>query len=147
MKCKDCALLKARQKNLNKNPVPRATKEGERFFMDISSIKCESLGKAKFWLLLIDNATDYCFSFFMMKKSVLSKIVRDFVNNLKTQHGITVGIIHCDNASENKKLETDSRKDGLSLKFEYTAPNTPQQNSRVERKIATLYGRVRSILN
>ena len=147
IKCEDCALSKVRQKNLNKDLVPRATKKGERFFMDISSIKYESLGKAKFWLLLIDDATDYCFSFFMKQKSDLSKTVRDLVSNLKAQQDIKVGIIHCDNASENKKLETDSKKDGLGLIFEYTAPNTPQQNGRVERKFATLYGRVRSMLN
>ncbi len=70
--------------------------------MDISSIKYESLEKAKFWLLLIDDATDNCFSFFMKQKSELNKTVRDLVNNLKAQQGIKVGIIHCDNASENK---------------------------------------------
>ena len=147
IKCEDCALSKARQKNLNKDLILRATKKGERLFMDILSIKCENLGKAKFWLLLIDDATDYCFSFFMKQKSDLSKIVQDFVNNLKAQYGIKVGIIHCDNAGENKKLEANSKKDGLGLKFEYTAPNTPQKNIRVERKFVTLYGRVRSMLN
>ena len=83
----------------------------------------------------------------MKKKSDLSKIVLDFVNNLKTHHGITVSIFHCDNADENKRLEADAKRDGHKLKFEYTAPNTPQQNGRVERKFATLYGRVRSMLN
>ena len=147
MKCEDCTLSKARQKNLKKNFVPRGTKKGEQFFMDIYSIKYESLEKAKFQLLLIDDAMDYCFSFFMKKKSDLSKIVLDFVNNLKTQHSITVGIIYCDNAGENKRLEADARRDGHRLKFEYTAPNTPQQNGRVQRKFATLYRRVRSMLN
>jgi transposase InsO family protein len=33
------------------------------------------------------------------------------------------------------------------IKFEYTAPNTPQQNGKIERKFATLYGKIRSILN
>ena len=75
MKCEDCALSKAKQKNLNKNLVPRATKKGEQFFMDISLIKYESLGKAKFWLLLIDDATNYCFSFFMKQKSDLTKFL------------------------------------------------------------------------
>ena len=31
IKCEDCALSKVRQKNLNKDLVPRATKKGERF--------------------------------------------------------------------------------------------------------------------
>jgi transposase InsO family protein len=33
------------------------------------------------------------------------------------------------------------------IKFEYTAPNTPQQNGKIERKFATLYGKIRSVLN
>ena len=36
---------------------------------------------------------------------------------------------------------------GLGIIFEYTAVNTPQQNGRVERKFATLFGRVRAMLN
>lgn len=31
--------------------------------------------------------------------------------------------------------------------FEYTAPNAPQQNGRIERSFATLFGRIRSMLN
>jgi len=108
IKFEDCALSEVRQKNLNKNHVPRVTRKRERLFMDMSSIKHESLGKAKYWLLLIDDATDYCFSFFMKQNSDLSKIVRDLVNDLKAQHDIEIGIIHCGNSSENKKLETDS---------------------------------------
>jgi hypothetical protein len=35
----------------------------------------------------------------------------------------------------------------LNIKFEYTAPGTPQQNGKVERMFATLYGKARSMLN
>ena len=35
---------------------------------------------------------------------------------------------------------------GLGTKFEYTAVGTPQHNSRIERKFATLYGRGRSMV-
>ena len=34
----------------------------------------------------------------------------------------------------------------MKITFEYTAANTPQQNGRIERKFATIYGRVRSML-
>ena len=33
----------------------------------------------------------------------------------------------------------------MKIKFEYTSPGTPQQNGRIERKFATLYGRVRAM--
>ena len=57
-----------------------------------------------------------------------------------------VKIIRCDNAGENRAFEEACKQEGLGLKFEYTAPNTPQQNGRVERKFQTLYGRARAML-
>jgi transposase InsO family protein len=33
------------------------------------------------------------------------------------------------------------------IKFEYTAPNTPQQNGKIERKFATLYIKILSVPN
>jgi transposase InsO family protein len=147
VKCENCALSKARRKNLNKEKVERAGKMGERLFMDISSIKTESFGSKKFWLLLVDDATDCSFSFFLSAKSQLSQTVRDFIKDIKMKHGIETKIIRCDNGGENKGLEKDAKKEGLGLTFEYTAPRTPQQNGRVERKFASLYGRVRAMLN
>ena len=36
--------------------------------------------------------------------------------------------------------------DGLKVTFKYTASRTPQQNERIERKLANLFGRVRAII-
>jgi transposase InsO family protein len=36
---------------------------------------------------------------------------------------------------------------GLKIKFEFTAPGTPEQNGKIERTFATLYGKTRSLLN
>jgi hypothetical protein len=38
-------------------------------------------------------------------------------------------------------------KSELIVKFEFTAPGTPQQNNKVERAFATLFGKTRSMLN
>jgi transposase InsO family protein len=35
----------------------------------------------------------------------------------------------------------------LNIEFEFTAPNTPQQNGKIERKFATVYGKMRAMLN
>ena len=61
-------------------------------------------------------------------------------------NGIMVKTVRCENAGENKSFEKTSKLEGHSIKFEYTAPGTPQQNGRVERKFKTLYGRIRAIL-
>jgi transposase InsO family protein len=68
-------------------------------------------------------------------------------DHLKAKHGRTVKFIRCDNAGENKALEKACLKEGLGIQFEYTAPGTPQQNGKVERKFATLNARVRAMLN
>ena len=52
--CEGCGLGKMRQKNVSKEQVPRAKNVGERIFVDISSIKHESAGGAKFWALFMD---------------------------------------------------------------------------------------------
>ena len=58
-----------------------------------------------------------------------------------------VKVVRCDNAGENKTFEELSKQGGMGITFEYTAPGTPQQNGKCERKFASLYGKVRSMLN
>ena len=62
-------------------------------------------------------------------------------------HNRSLRFIRCDNASGNKKLQEICEKEGFGIQFEYTTPDTPQYNGQIERKFATLYARVRSILN
>ena len=52
-----------------------------------------------------------------------------------------------DHAGENKSLQKALEDEEFNIDFQYTAVGTPQQNSRVERKFATLYSKVCSILN
>ena len=60
---------------------------------------------------------------------------------------ININKIRCDNADENQGLEKKLRKLKFLVNFEQTAPGTPQQNGRVERKFAILFGYTWSILN
>jgi hypothetical protein len=55
--------------------------------------------------------------------------------------------IQCDNAGENKTTQEELRRLAPQVQFEFTAPDTPQQNGPVERKFATLYGRVQATMN
>jgi hypothetical protein len=65
-----------------------------------------------------------------------------------SQYKIKIKCFPCDNAGENKSFQSWLKKKWKSyIKFEYTAPNTPQQNGKIELKFATLYGKIRSVLN
>ena len=55
--------------------------------------------------------------------------------------------LRCDNSSENKMLATEAKAKGMNVIFEFTAPGTPEENGKVERTFATLWGRVRAALN
>jgi hypothetical protein len=55
--------------------------------------------------------------------------------------------IPCDDAGKNKALEKLCIQEQLGINFEYTRPGKPQFNVGVERKFATLYGCVRTMLN
>jgi transposase InsO family protein len=55
--------------------------------------------------------------------------------------------IRLDNSGENTALKklidgTENQK----IKFEFTAPGTPEQNGKIERTFATLYGKTRFLL-
>jgi hypothetical protein len=53
--------------------------------------------------------------------------------------------LRMDNAAENASLNSNLWKEGLHIEVEFPSPNTPEQNGKVERGFATLWGRVRAI--
>ena len=119
--CSDCAKGKAKQANVPKG-VPdekRSKLPGERFFLDISSIKSRSFGGSKFWLLVVDDATGYKFSYFLKRKSETAAKVITLIKHLKATLNYQVKYIRCDNAGENRTLEEKSKEEGLGIIFEY----------------------------
>ena len=117
-----------------------ATQPAKRLLLYISSVNHRSLGGNKFWLLIIDEFTHMKWSFFLKAKSDLSSTVLRFL--AKPQgHNYTPHIICLDNAGENPAFQKTAESKGLGLIFEFTAPNTPQQNGIVERAFSTLYKR------
>jgi hypothetical protein len=63
--CKDCAIEKAKQKNFNKVWLVGSKIPEERIHIDISLINEISLGGAKSWALVVDDCSDYFWSFFL----------------------------------------------------------------------------------
>ena len=108
--------------------------------------KHESAGGAKFWALFMDDCSGFLINRFLQNKSDLAREGSMLIMKLNDQHGIKIKVIRCDNAGEKKKIEEACDKLGLGTKFEYTVVGTLQLNSRIERKFATLYGRVRSMM-
>ena len=147
--CSHCAEGKAKAAAIPKTveDEKRSKKPGERLAFDVSSIKARSYGGAKYWLLVMDDATGFIWSYFLKFKSQVKDKIVAMIKHLDQKYGYNVKYLRCDNVGENIKTEEECHNQGLGVTFEYTSPNTPQQNGRVERKFTTLYGRVRSMMN
>jgi hypothetical protein len=95
----------------------------------------------------VDDATNLTWSFFLKQKSDTAETAYTLLKHLSS-HGVSIKYIRCDNAGENVSLENLLKKDPNlnTISFEYTPRDSPQYNGKVERKIAILTGRVRSLL-
>jgi hypothetical protein len=65
--------------------------------LDISSIRGKSYGGSCFWVLIVDDYTDYCWSIVLKTKGILKVKVMTLLTDLKIA-GIEVKIIRCDDS-------------------------------------------------
>jgi len=100
---------------MNKEKEPNTAAKGQRIFIDISSIQNKSIGGSKFWLLVLDDATDYCWSIPLKSKDEVSEKMIELIKELKDKHKVQVKTVRCDNAPENKIFENNAKKERLGL--------------------------------
>jgi hypothetical protein len=81
----------------------------------------------------------------LINKSNTPNKITGLIKQLKTKYNYEVKFLRCDNAGENKSTKNLCNKLGFAVDLKFTAPDTPQQNGRVERKFTTLYGCVQAI--
>jgi hypothetical protein len=81
--CEDCILAKIRRKKIKKFSNLRSEVPGERFLIDVSYIKKNSVGGTNIWLLIKDQATSMKWSMkwshFMRRKGELIEKVMHFI--------------------------------------------------------------------
>ena len=145
--CESCMKGKARQKPMNKDTSTHASEKGERIFIDIAPMKHKSFGGSKNWSLIVDDNTDCCWSYFLKSKDQLKDYMRTFIKVMKEKESVKIQTIRMDNAGENLDFKQMAENEFPWIKYKLTSPGTPQQNSRVERKFATLFGFARSMLD
>ena len=98
--CADCLLAKSRQKDVSKKPTTRSGEPGTRLMLDTTGVRARSIGGRKFWLVVMDDKSDFLWSYFMLRKSDQVDIVIQLLKALKAK-GFNTKFIQCDNAGEN----------------------------------------------
>ena len=145
--CSDCILAMMRRKNIPKLSENKSNIIGERLCIDVSYIKKDSMGNNKYWLIIEDQFSGFRWSFFMRRKTEAAEFVKKFIEEGRFKNKSLGTFIRMDNAGENQSIESLLKKTEIDSKIEFTSPHTPEQNGKVERSFATLWGRTRSILN
>ena len=157
--CEACARAKAAKKPLKVIQVKHKPKHQwggkSRMFLDISTLK-RQLRKKKHiklpinkpnWRLMVDERTQLKFSHFCKTKNAMVEPTLKLLHLLE-QQGFAVEVIRMDNAGENTLLKERAHSADwkLSLLFELTARDTPQQNHLVELGFKTLISRSRAMM-
>jgi hypothetical protein len=84
--CADCALAKIKQKHVPKSTTSRGDLPGYRLFVDISSSMDSSFGGSMYWVLIMDDFSQYHWSYFLRQKSGLGVVMVTVLHLLKTLH-------------------------------------------------------------
>ena len=152
--CLACSAAKAKQKNITKHAEEKskATEIGERLFTDIATVKApmgvkaDKSGRPQ-WRIIVDEKSKMKFSGFFPKKSDMVEPTCEIFQKWISQ-GKPIKKIRLDNAGENKKLRERCQSSDwkLNLKFEFTARDTPQQNSLAETSLATIANKGRALM-
>ena len=146
-KCENCILGKIKRTNIKKKSEDVASEPGVRFCADISWIRKSSLGNNRYWLIIEDEFTSMKWSFFIHRKPEAGRILVDFIKKGRADNPKFGSYLRMDNSGENQGIAVALEKENLKVVIEFTAPYTPEQNGKVERSFATLWGKTRAMLN
>jgi hypothetical protein len=146
--CINCAIGKAQQKNI-KNTGGTTSDDDEvgKYFFDMASIKNDN-ARLLNWTMLVHGKTGLKFKNFYAAKNYMVEPMLECFSKWK-QSGIPVNVVHLDNADENILLKNCAASVDwkLSIAFEFTAQNKPQQNSIAETAFYTFVCRGCAILH
>jgi hypothetical protein len=150
--CEACAAGKAKQKNLPKHDKDDMKNGGKtRIYLDIATVRPEKdqpKPTKSVWRIMVDERTQLKFSDFYKRKSdMVEPTCEQFKKWAHANKALQV--VRMDNAGENKLLQkrSESKDWQLGITFEYTARDTPQQNSLAEVGFATLTNRGRAMMH
>ena len=71
--CSMCKLANARQSDVAKETHTKATKPGERFYVDSTSVKDTGFGGYNFALGILDGFTDYAFAALLKQRVIKTR--------------------------------------------------------------------------
>ncbi|KAD2805333.1 hypothetical protein E3N88_38710 [Mikania micrantha] len=109
-------------------------------------VKVASLARKRYCLVVVDDYSRFCWTFFLFSKDETSDKIIALVTHLERQFSLPVKMIRSDNGTEFKNQVLDKFCISKGILRQYSAPRTPAQNGVVERKNGTLIEAARTML-
>ncbi|XP_074301707.1 uncharacterized protein LOC141633129 [Silene latifolia] len=132
--CETCNLAKMHMLPFNRS-VSRAQSFFDLVHVDLwGHYKTPSLTGAHYFLTIVDDYSRVTWTFLLKFKTEVSSIIKHFLQQVHTQFGKLVKVIRSDNGSEIFQETCTQLFLSRGICHQRSAPYTPQQNGRVERK-------------
>ena len=145
--CIHCARAKMKQKKIPKKADEEDLEWGTRIAMDITSCGEKSAAGNKYARVKIDYHTDKMFVSFLKTKDAAAEDGMKFIDDLVSSGRRPPKYIRKDRAGENRVMARMIKQKYPDTKIELTAKGMLQQNGKLERGIATVWSRVRAMMN
>jgi len=147
--CVGCQFGKHQRASFPDNPTrQRFPKPGDLIHGDICGpMSVPSYGGSVYFVLFKDDATSYRFVFCIRRKSEALACFKKVCLQITKDTGHSVQMLRTDRGGEFANKAFDQYLDAHSIRREYTAPYTPEQNSVAERENRTIMEGVRSCLH
>ena len=145
--CKCC--IKAK---MTRTPIPKVSDTKTAEILDLvhtdlcGPIEIATVGGKRYVMTMINDYSRYTKIYLLPKKSDVSERIHKYVGYVKTKFQKSVKRIRSDRGGEyvNEEMQIFMKSEGIQ--YELTAPYTPQQNGRGERKNRYLVEMSRSML-
>ena len=140
--CEPCVTEKSRRAAISKTVGTRADKPLDYVHTDIlGPLNEESCEGYRYAIAFVDSFSRYGTVYCIKSRDETFQKFQQFVADV----GIPRRLV-CDNAKEYKSKALQEFCNSKGVKLEYSAPYTPEDNGKVERKWGTVMGMVRTML-
>ena len=144
--CEPCQLGKAHKLPFYSSKQVK-TQPGEFFHSDLfGPMSVQSLGGSKYTLMFTDNSTSYKFAYFVKYKSDVFDKFKIFERLVANKFEKPMKRIRYDGGGEYVNRKMEEYMQSIGIKYEKSAPRTPEQNGKSERQNRTVIECARTLL-
>lgn len=147
-KCEDCFKGKQTRTTHPSRSCIKASEDAAVLHIDTCGpISTESLGGSKYFVLAVEEFSNYKLIDFVKNKSEIADVVKRMISRVELESRRPVKMIQTDNGTEfiNSNLENFLLDKGIL--HEKVATYTPEQNGSVERANRTIIQGIRTLLS